>query len=71
MGKFGGSTKSKNVNHAGQSTGNYEIRRSYAPHLNKEPKTIKSGVTLKEAQAHTNDPRTRKEGKYFDFYNNK
>jgi len=46
----------------------YKIVRYFAPHLNRRPRTIKSGVTLEEAQRHCNDPRTRKDGEYFDGY---
>jgi len=31
-------------------------------------KIIKTGLTLKEAQAHCNDPKTKKEGQWFDGY---
>lgn len=30
--------------------------------------TIKEGLTLEEAQAHCNDPTTRREGEWFDGY---
>ena len=46
----------------------YKITRFYAPHLNKQNRTIKTGLTLEQAQAHCNDPRTRKDGVYFDGY---
>ena len=29
---------------------------------------IKTGLTLKEAREHCNDPKTRKEGQWFDGY---
>jgi hypothetical protein len=48
----------------------YRIIRVYYP--GKEPKkfrrTIKTGLTLEEAQKHCSDPSTRKEGVYFDGY---
>ena len=31
-------------------------------------RTIKTRCTLEEAEARCNDPKTRKEGKYFDGY---
>lgn len=43
----------------------YQIRRSFP---DKPSKLIKSGVTLEEAKKHCNDPKTRKAGKWFDFY---
>ncbi len=46
----------------------YKIVRLYAHAHPGHNRTIKSGLTLKEAQAHCNDPRTRKEGVWFDGY---
>jgi len=56
----------------------YKIVRHYYPdfkHKNqwgepthKKSRTIKSGLTLEQAQAHCSDPKTRKEGVYFDGY---
>lgn len=43
----------------------YRIIRFYR---NGRPRTIKSNVTLSIAQLHCNDPRTRKEGVWFDGY---
>lgn len=37
--------------------------------FNKRPRTIKKGLTLKEAQAHCRDPKTRGNG-WFDGYEN-
>ena len=36
----------------------YKIFRSYAPHLNKECRIIKTGLTLKEAQEHCSKEET-------------
>ncbi len=44
----------------------YKIVRFY--YNGREPETIKSRLTLEEAQAHCNDPKTRKERVYFDGY---
>ena len=46
----------------------YKIVRYYAPSLNRKKRTIKTGLTLEQAQAHCNNPKTRKEGVYFDGY---
>lgn len=46
----------------------YKIVRFYAPHLSRKPRTIKTNLTLEQAQAHCNDPKTRKDGEYFDGY---
>jgi len=46
----------------------YKIIRIYAPSQNKPTRTIKADLTLEQAQAHCNDPKTRKEGIYFDGY---
>jgi len=46
----------------------YKIVRFYAPGQQKRSRTIKTGLTLEQAQAHCNDPRTRKDGVYFDGY---
>ena len=46
----------------------YTIIRSYAPHLGKADKIIKTVWTLEEAQAHCRNPKTRKAGEWFDGY---
>lgn len=46
----------------------YKIIRFYAPGQDKRRRLIKRGLTLEEAQAHCRDPKTRKEGKWFDGY---
>lgn len=49
-------------------TDTYRIVRIYHPDLNRRSRTIRRGLTLAEAQAHCSDPRTRKDGEYFDGY---
>jgi hypothetical protein len=44
----------------------YKIIRFYRN--DRKPKVMRKGLTLKEAQAHCNDPATRKEGVWFDGY---
>ncbi len=47
----------------------YEIVRMYYPSQNKRPRrTGINRLTLREAQAHCKDPKTRKDGVYFDGY---
>lgn len=46
----------------------YKIFRSFHPSLNRENETIKTGLTLQEAQEHCNDPDTRQEGVWFDGF---
>ena len=51
--------------------GFYRIVRHYAPNRlgdTRRPRTTRTGLTLAEAQAHCHDPKTRKEGVYFDGY---
>lgn len=45
----------------------YDIVRFYRD-INKRPRIIERGLTLKQAQAHCIDPKTRKEGVWFDGY---
>ena len=44
----------------------YRIVRFYKS--DRKPRTITNGLTLAEAQAHCHDPKTRKDGVYFDGY---
>ena len=44
----------------------YKIIRFYKNH--NRNRVIKRGLTLEEAQAHCRDPKTRKEGEWFDGY---
>lgn len=44
----------------------YKIVRFY--YDGRKSRTIKSHLTLAESQKHCNDPKTRKEGVYFDGY---
>jgi hypothetical protein len=46
----------------------YEIVRFYAPHLEKRNRVIRRNVTLEQAQAHCRNPKTRKDGEWFDGY---
>lgn len=46
----------------------YKIVRFYAPHLNRNNRVVKTGLTLEQAQAWCKDPSTRKEGQWFDGY---
>ncbi len=46
----------------------YKIVRFFAPDQNRSPRTIKTGLSLEEAQKHCSDPTTRKEDIYFDGY---
>ena len=46
----------------------YSIVRFYAPNINKANRVIQRGLTLEQAQAHCRNPRTRKDGEWFDGY---
>ena len=46
----------------------YNIVRYYAPHLNKRPRIIARGVSLEYAQKHCRDPKTQKDGEWFDGF---
>ena len=45
----------------------FQIIRYFHPSLNKSNKVIKRGLTLEQAQAHCNDPKTATKD-YFDGY---
>ena len=45
----------------------YTIWRFYYERSRK-PRRIKRGLTLEQAQSHCQDPKTRKEGEWFDGY---
>lgn len=47
----------------------YQIIRFYAPGIDRESHVVETGLTLEEAQEHCNNPDTRKEGEWFDGYN--
>ena len=47
----------------------YKIIRFYYPGINKKNRTIKTGLSLEQAQKHCCDPKTRKDNVYFDGYN--
>jgi len=48
----------------------YSITRFYAPHINKDSYTVKTGLTLEEAQEHCQDDSTAcPDGEWFDGYN--
>ena len=46
----------------------FRIVRFYNPCLNRRPRTIKTGLTETEAQAHCSREDTRERGVYFDGY---
>ena len=46
----------------------YHIVRFYYPSQKKPAKHFDNNLTLEEAQKHCNNPKTRKEGVYFDGY---
>ena len=45
----------------------YDIVRFYRKE-GKRPRVMETGLTLKQAQAHCNDPKTKKEGVWYDGY---
>lgn len=45
----------------------YKIVRMFE-HTMKKDKVIKTGLTLEQAQTHCKDPKTKKEGEWFDGY---
>ena len=46
----------------------YKIIRFYHPNIDKPNRVIKRGLTLQEAQQWCRDPETRKDGEWFDGY---
>jgi hypothetical protein len=56
-----------NENHQSQPRC-FRIIRSYHPSLDRRSRTIKTGLTEAEAQAHCRRADTRKAGVYFDGY---
>ena len=46
----------------------YKIVRFYAPHRNQPNETVRTGLTLEEAQEHCSDPETHLKGEWFDGY---
>lgn len=46
----------------------YSIIRFYSPTDGRPKETIKTGLTLEEAQEHCSDPATSLEGVYFDGF---
>ena len=46
----------------------YNIIRFYHPSVDKHSKVMKRGLTLEQAQAHCNNPKTRKDDHHFDGY---
>ena len=46
----------------------FRIIRFYHPRVDRRPRTIKTGLTEGEAQAHCSRPDTREEGAFFDGY---
>lgn len=46
----------------------YKIIRFYHPNIDKPNRVVHKGLTLEQAQQHCRDPKTRKDGEWFDGY---
>lgn len=46
----------------------YKIIRIYHPDIDKPNRVVRRGLTLEQAQEHCRDPKTRKDGEWFDGY---
>lgn len=46
----------------------YKIIRFYHPSTDKPNRAVRRGLTLEQAQQHCRDPKTRKDGEWFDGY---
>ena len=46
----------------------FKIIRSFHPSLDRSDRTMLRGLTLEQAQSHCMNPKTRKDGVYFDGY---
>ncbi len=46
----------------------YEIVRYFHPSQDRDLKVVQRNVSLEDAQRHCQDPKTKREGKYFDGY---
>lgn len=46
----------------------YKIIRFYHPSIDKPNRTVLKGLTLEQAQQYCRDPKTRKDGEWFDGY---
>ena len=46
----------------------YKIIRFYHPSINKPNRIVLKGLTLEQAQQHCRNPKTRKDGEWFDGY---
>ncbi len=46
----------------------YKIVRFYHPDQKRKKRTIQRGLSREQVEAHCNDPKTRKEGVFFDGF---